>query len=46
MKKIYLGEFEELTLTVVAILEKAYGNAIVKEMMDKLKREVNLSADM
>ncbi|MEO9870949.1 PadR family transcriptional regulator [Ekhidna sp.] len=45
MKKEYLGEFEELVLTMVALLgENAYGNAIVEEIGEKVKREVNLSA--
>lgn len=45
MKKSYLGEFEELILTMVAILgEKAYGNAIVEGIKEKLDRSVNLSA--
>jgi DNA-binding PadR family transcriptional regulator len=45
MSKIYLGEFEELVLTMVGILqEDAYGNAIVTEIKDRLGREVNLSA--
>lgn len=45
MAKEYIGEFEELTLTMVGILgDEAYGNAIVTEVMDRLGREVNLSA--
>ena len=45
MSKVYLGEFEELVLTMVGILqEDAYGNAIVTEIKDRLGREVNLSA--
>ena len=45
MSKNYLGEFEELILTMVGILqEEAYGNAIVHEINERLKREVNLSA--
>jgi len=45
MEKDYLGEFEELVLTVVGVLhDDAYGNAIVKEIKDQLDREVNLSA--
>lgn len=44
MKK-YLGEFEELVLTMVGILgEEAYGNAIVEEIGKQLDRKVNLSA--
>lgn len=45
MAKEYLGEFEELILTLVAALqEDAYGAAIADEIEHKLKREVNLSA--
>jgi len=45
MEKNYLGEFEELVLTMVAVLrEDAYGNALVKEIKSQLEREVNLSA--
>ncbi len=43
--KTYLGEFEEVVLTMVGILgDQAYGNAIVKETMERLDRKVNLSA--
>ena len=45
MGKEYLGEFEELILTLVAALqEDAYGAAIAEEIENRLKREVNLSA--
>lgn len=45
MGKEYLGEFEELILTMVAGLqEDAYGAAITDEIESRLKREVNLSA--
>ena len=45
MGKEYLGEFEELILTLVAVLqEDAYGAAISEEIETRLKREVNLSA--
>ncbi|MCW5910495.1 MAG: helix-turn-helix transcriptional regulator [Cyclobacteriaceae bacterium] len=45
MAKDYLGEFEELVLTMVAALqEDAYGAAIAEEIETRLKREVNLSA--
>lgn len=45
MQKEYLGEFEELVLTITAVLgEEAYGNAIVKEIEEKTGRSVNLSA--
>ncbi len=45
MAKDYLGEFEELILTMVAALqEDAYGAAIAEEIETRLKRNVNLSA--
>jgi DNA-binding PadR family transcriptional regulator len=45
MGKEYLGEFEELILTMVgALQEDAYGAAIADEIEAKLKRDVNLSA--
>ena len=45
MAKEFLGEFEELILTLVAALqEDAYGAAIAEEIERKLKREVTLSA--
>lgn len=45
MGKEFLGEFEELILTMVAALqEDAYGAAISDEIETRLKREVNLSA--
>lgn len=45
MAKEYLGEFEELVLTLVAALqEDAYGAAIADEIESRMKREVNLSA--
>lgn len=45
MSKAYLGEFEELVLTMVGILgEEAYGNAIVEEIEQQVGRKVNLSA--
>jgi DNA-binding PadR family transcriptional regulator len=45
MSKEFLGEFEELVLTVVGILqEDAYGNAIVSEIKERVGRDVNLSA--
>ena len=45
MNKAYIGEFEELVLTMVGILQDdAYGNAIVSEIKQRLNREVNLSA--
>lgn len=45
MGKEYLGEFEELVLTMVGVLQDdAYGAAICDEIDSRLKREVNLSA--
>jgi len=45
MGKEFLGEFEELVLTMVAALqEDAYGAAITDEIESRLKRDVNLSA--
>lgn len=45
MAKEYLGEFEELVLTMVGILQdEAYGNTIVNEIKERLGREVALSA--
>ena len=45
MKKTYLGEFEELVLTLVAALrENAYGAVIKSEIELRQKRSVNLSA--
>lgn len=45
MAREYLGEFEELVLTMVAALQQdAYGAAIADEIGTRLKREVNLSA--
>ena len=45
MAKEFLGEFDELVLTMVGILqEESYGNAIVNEIRERIGREVNLSA--
>lgn len=45
MSKEFLGEFEELVLTMVGILqEEAYGNAIVNEIRERVGRDANLSA--
>ncbi|HEX8059473.1 MAG TPA: PadR family transcriptional regulator [Cyclobacteriaceae bacterium] len=45
MAKEFLGEFEELVLTMVGILqEEAYGNAIVTGIKQQVGRDVNLSA--
>lgn len=45
MAKEYLGEFEELILTMVGVLqEEAYGAMIAEKIETRQKREVNLSA--
>lgn len=45
MGKEYLGELEELVLTVVGILQdEAYGNPIVKEIKDQVSRNVSLAS--
>jgi DNA-binding PadR family transcriptional regulator len=45
MAKEFLGEFEELILTLVAALQDdAYGAAIADEIEKKLKRDITLSA--
>jgi PadR family transcriptional regulator PadR len=45
MAKEFLGEFEELILTLVAALgQESYGAAISNEIETRLKRDVNLSA--
>jgi PadR family transcriptional regulator PadR len=45
MAKEFLGEFEELVLTLVAALQDdAYGAAIAEEIENRLKRDVTLSA--
>lgn len=45
MAREFLGEFEELVLTLVAALqEDAYGAAIAEEIEKRLQREVTLSA--
>ena len=45
MARDFLGEFEELVLTLVATLqEDAYGAAIADEIAQRLNREVTLSA--
>jgi len=45
MAKEFLGEFEELVLTLAAALQgEAYGAAISDEIETRLKREVTLSA--
>ena len=45
MGREYIGEFEELVLTMTGILqEDSYGAAIADEIEKRLKRDVNLSA--
>lgn len=45
MPRIYLGEFEELVLLIVAILEgKAYGVRVMEELETQAGRAVNISA--
>lgn len=45
MAKDILGEFEELVLTLVAILqEDAYGAAVADEIEQRMSRKVTLSA--
>ena len=45
MKGTYLGEFEEIVLLTVGILdEDAYGNGVKEEIEERTKRKVNLSA--
>jgi DNA-binding PadR family transcriptional regulator len=45
MAKEFLGEFEELILTLVAALQdEAYGASITSEIENRLKRDVTLSA--
>ncbi|NOT73947.1 MAG: PadR family transcriptional regulator [Cyclobacteriaceae bacterium] len=45
MGKEYLGEFEELVLTMVGVLQKeAYGAAIAEEIEKRQDRNINISA--
>jgi PadR family transcriptional regulator, regulatory protein PadR len=45
MKGTYLGEFEEIVLLAVGILnDEAYGVSIRKEIEDQTGREVNIGA--
>ncbi len=45
MKKYYLGEFEEIVLLTIGILNKeAYGVSIKNEIEARLKREVSMGA--
>ena len=44
MKRIYLGEFEEIVLLVVAILNgEAYGVSITHEIIQQTERDVRLN---
>jgi PadR family transcriptional regulator, regulatory protein PadR len=44
MKRIYLGEFEELVLLIVAMLEQeAYGVRITHEIIEQTDRSVRLN---
>jgi DNA-binding PadR family transcriptional regulator len=44
MKRIYLGEFEEIVLLVVAVLEgQAYGVNITHEIIEQTSRTVRLN---
>ena len=44
MKRVYLGEFEEVVLLVVAMLEEgAYGVKITHEIIQQTKRVVRLN---
>lgn len=45
MSQYHLGEFEEIVLLTVAILDgKAYGISIIEEIEDRLSRSVSLGA--
>ncbi|MEM0941048.1 MAG: helix-turn-helix transcriptional regulator [Bacteroidota bacterium] len=45
MGKHHLGEFEEIVMLTVAILQdEAYGFAIIEEMENRLKRSVSIGA--
>jgi len=45
MSKHHLGEFEEIVLLTVAILqEKAYGLAIIEEIEQRLNRKVSIGS--
>ncbi|MCR9250520.1 MAG: PadR family transcriptional regulator [bacterium] len=45
MRKSQLGEFEEIVLLTVAILQdEAYGFAIIEEMENRLNRSVSIGA--
>jgi len=45
MKNLSLGEFEEIALLTVAVLDdQAYGVAIIKEIKERLERNVSVGA--
>lgn len=45
MNQFYLGEFEEIVLLTVAVLDgKAYGISLVEEIKSRLDRSVSLGA--
>ena len=45
MKKYHLGEFEEIVLLAIAILNKgAYGVSVKNEIESRLKRDVSMGA--
>ncbi|MBD0257231.1 MAG: PadR family transcriptional regulator [Cytophagales bacterium] len=45
MRRAYLGEFEELVLLTVALLNgEAYGVSVTKELLEKTGRAVSISA--
>ncbi|MBK8514819.1 MAG: helix-turn-helix transcriptional regulator [Saprospiraceae bacterium] len=45
MSKFHLGEFEEIVLLTVAILNgEAYGVSLITEIEDRLQRKVSLGA--
>ena len=45
MERIHLGEFEELVLLLVAVLDgEAYGVAVMENLKEQAGRSVNISA--
>ena len=45
MARTYLGEFEELVLLIVAVMEgQAYGVGVLEELESQAGRKVNISA--
>ena len=45
MENLYLGEFEEVVLLTVAVMDgKAYGISLVEEIKSRLDRSVSLGA--